>query len=98
MNEEYYDCDHEWSAYYCEYEEHTVVMEACNKCFSVNPDGLFIELKEIIREEILKESGLQVEVTLETDSEKIDRIDQCVMEILCRMPKIDDEGEEDNET
>ena len=41
---------------------------------------------------------LDVEVVLETDSDKIERIDQNVMEILCRLDDMNDEpklGKED---
>ena len=96
MSDEYHDCDHDWSAYHCEYEEETIIMEACNKCFRVNPHGLFIELKRIIRKEILEEAGLNVDVILETDSEKITRMDEMLRVILNMLTETIEQGEEPN--
>ncbi len=91
----------DWTFWGCSYGDNEYVVEACRGCTRVKPDGFILQLTDDIREELRAESDeqesednlLNVEVVLKTDSEKIDRIDQCVMEILCRMPKTDEEEE-----
>ena len=81
----------DWGYFHCTYKDGTYLIEACLQCTAVKPEGLIEPLMEAIRDEV----GLNMEVTLETDSEKIARIDRNLQELIDAFQRAaDEEGAE----
>ena len=69
-------CGHDdWTYFSLEYKGEPYLMEACRNCTAVKPEGLVEPLTAAIK------ADLEVSVELETDSEKIARMDAMLCEI-----------------
>ena len=78
----------DWTYYHCEYKDGSYLIEACNNCTAVKPDGLIEQLMEVIKEE------MEIEFTPESDTEKLKWIEEKVdklIEMYEDEPNLEDE-------